>query len=60
MKYWYIVASPFLLGALIIGTIKACEAWGKFKYERAKRIRNAQMYRYGMDGAFKGTKDRFL
>jgi hypothetical protein len=59
MNHWLIALSPFLLGALIIGTIKACEWWGKFQYERARRIRNEKLAQYGMR-AFRGTKDRFL
>lgn len=45
---WLIALSPLALGALIIGTIKACEAWGKFQYERARRIRNEKMRKFGL------------
>jgi hypothetical protein len=56
---WIALASPFLLGAVIIGAIKGCEAYSKWRYERDRRVRNERLYRYGMQ-AFRGSKDRFL
>lgn len=56
---WLIVLSPFALGALIVGIIKAFDWLCDYRYERARRIRNEKLRLYGL-GAFKGTKDRWL
>lgn len=58
MKLWFVVMSPFALGALIIGIIKACEAWGKWQEKRAMTIRDAQLNRFNM-AAFRGSRDRY-
>lgn len=56
MKLWLIVASPFILGAVIVGTIKGWAAYDKWRAERDRRIRNDNMRKYG----FAPFKDRWL
>jgi hypothetical protein len=59
MRLWFIVASPFIFGGVIVATIKACEWWDKFSYERARRIRNENMRKFGLVN-WKNPKDGFL
>lgn len=59
MKYWSLLAAPFVLYALLVGFLRGFEAVERYRYRRAARIRNEKLQRYNM-GAFKGTKDRWL
>lgn len=56
---WLIVASPFILALLLIGVLKASEAYHEWRYTRDRRIRDERINRFSMN-AFRGAKDRFL
>lgn len=57
MKYWWIVCSPLLLAALVLGIIYGCEAYAKYRDRQALRIRDERLQRYNL-AAFRGTKER--
>jgi hypothetical protein len=56
---WVALLSPFGVGAVIVGGIKAWDAYAKWRYNRDRRIRDERLARYNIT-AFRGAKDRFL
>lgn len=53
---WLIVASPFLLAFALVGALKGWTAYDKYRAEKARRIRNDNMRKFG----FAPFKDRWL
>jgi hypothetical protein len=55
MKSTIMIISPFILGGLVLGAIKAAEIYAKWRYRRAVEKRNAKLKRHGLT-PFRGTK----
>ena len=53
---WAVIASPFVLGAIILLADKLYRAFGKWSERRAIEKRNALQERYGLT-PFRGTKE---
>lgn len=52
------IASPFIVGGLILAAIKLHEKYSNYRYRRAVEERNAKLVRHGMV-PFKGTREYF-
>lgn len=59
MSAWMIVASPFVFALLLIGVLKASEAYHEWRETEAMRVRDARLQRYNLT-AFRGSKNRWL
>lgn len=51
------VASPFIVGGLILASIKGYEVYSAWSYKRAVRIRNEKLERFGLT-PYRGTRAR--
>jgi len=45
---WIALLSPFAVGLVIVGGIKACEAYAKWRDRKAMRVRDANLRKWGM------------